>query len=71
MTFANRLFTLSFTLSLWIALLNWKPWSTMWVPVVVFLALSLVTGMICMGNAAREHDEEIELMELAIKLEEK
>ena len=49
MKFANRLFTASLVASLWITFLGLRPWSEMWVAVVVFAVGMSVTGIWSMG----------------------
>lgn len=49
MRFANRLFTISFIATLWIAFMGWRGWSEMWVGVVVFGVGMLATGIMMMG----------------------
>jgi len=56
MRFANRLFTVSHIASLWIIFLGWRPWSEMWVAVVVFTVGMSVTGMWTMGARLVEDD---------------
>ena len=51
MKFANRLFAISFVASLWIAFLGWRPWSEMWVAVVVFFVGMVVTGILGLREA--------------------
>ena len=59
MKFDNRLFTLSFIISLWIVFLGWIPWVEFWPAVLVFWVGMMLSKERTGGASEEANDVEL------------